>query len=70
MRHAPVEDDRRLDPAIDRVEAGLDLGDHAAGDDAVGDHPPRRAGGDLGQQPFVGVEHARDIGQQQTAASP
>ena len=37
VRHAAVEDDRGLDAALDRLEAGLELGDHAAGDGAVGD---------------------------------
>src|SRR3546814_2971602 len=35
VRDTSVEDDRRLDPRIDRGHAGLDLRDHAAGDRAV-----------------------------------
>src|SRR5690348_12228730 len=37
MRHPAVHDDRRLDARIHRVDAVLDLGDHAARDGAVGD---------------------------------
>src|SRR3546814_3368534 len=36
VRDAPVEDDRGLDPRVDRAEAGIDLGNHAAGDRRVG----------------------------------
>jgi hypothetical protein len=37
MRRLAVEDDDALDAALDRLDAGLDLGDHAAGNRAVGD---------------------------------
>ena len=37
VRRLAVEDDDALDAALDRLDAGLDLGDHAAGDRAVGD---------------------------------
>ena len=36
MRHAPVEDYGGVDPRLHRRHARLDLGDHAAGDGAVG----------------------------------
>src|SRR3546814_6993449 len=36
VRDAAVEDDRRLDSGIDRVQAGVDLWNHAAGDRPVG----------------------------------
>src|SRR3546814_10593783 len=36
VRDAAVEDDRRLDSGIDRVQAGVDLWNHAAGDRRVG----------------------------------
>src|SRR5207249_8696040 len=68
MRHPPVEDHRGLDAALDRVEAGLDLRDHAARNCALGDQSTRLAGGQLADQPLVGVEHAGDVGQQQKAA--
>src|SRR5471030_771173 len=41
MRHPPVHDCGGLDPAIHCVDAVLDLGDHAAGDRAVGDQRAR-----------------------------
>src|SRR5579884_3976631 len=41
VRHLAVEDHDALDAAVQRVDAGLDLGDHAARDGAVGDQPPR-----------------------------
>src|ERR1700732_127049 len=68
VRHPPVENDRGLDAALDCVEAGLDLRDHAAGDRALGDQPARLARSKLRDQALVGVEHARDVGQAQTAA--
>ena len=37
MRRLAVEDDHALDAILQRLEAGLDLGDHAARDRAVGD---------------------------------
>ncbi len=37
VRHTAVENDNALDPRVERVKAGLELGDHAARDDAVGD---------------------------------
>src|SRR5438128_75146 len=60
MRHPPIEDHRRLDAALDRVEAGLDLRDHAAGDGALGNQSTRFAGGQFADQALVGVEHAGD----------
>ena len=36
-----VQDDHALDAALDRLDAGLDLGDHAAGDRAVLDQRMR-----------------------------
>ena len=41
VRHLAVEDDDALDALLERVDAGLDLRDHAAGDGAVGDQPAR-----------------------------
>ena len=41
VRHLAVEDDDALDALLERVDAGLDLGDHAAGDGAVGDQLAR-----------------------------
>src|SRR5581483_4634788 len=37
VRHLAVEDDDAFDAVLDRINAGLDLGDHAAGNGAVGD---------------------------------
>src|SRR6516225_11278312 len=64
VRHPPVEDYRRLDPSVERLEAGLDLGNHAARDDALGDQPPCALHGDFRDQPLVCVEHPSNIGQQ------
>ena len=36
MRHAPVEDDRGIDPGLDRADAGFELGDHPPADRTVG----------------------------------
>src|ERR1700720_1698081 len=46
--HPSVDDDRRLYPAVNRVETGFDFGDHAAIDDAFGDELPRPRGGGCG----------------------
>ncbi len=69
MRGLAVEADDALDAALDRLDAGLDLGDHAPRDGAVGDH---RLG--LGNRQFVDqlpvlVEHAGHVGQEQQARS-
>ena len=65
MGDAAVEDDRRLDVVVDRRDAGLDLGDHAAADGAVGDPLARRFDGQLADQLAVLVEDAGDVGQQE-----
>ena len=65
MRHPPVEDHRRLNPAIDSLKAGLDLGDHAARDGTFGDELQCAGRSDFLDQPFVRIEHSGDIGQQQ-----
>src|SRR6185312_5917055 len=39
MRDAAVKNDHAFHAFFQRVEAGFDLGDHAAGDGAVGDQP-------------------------------
>src|SRR5438105_2871154 len=65
--HSAVDDDRRVDPAIDGVETGFDFGDHAAIDDAFGDQLPRLRRGELRDQLLVGIEHPGDVGQQQQA---
>ena len=42
VRHLAVEDDDAFDALFERVDAGLDLGDHAAGNGAVGDQRAAR----------------------------
>ena len=37
VRHTAIENDHALDAGVERVEAGFDLGDHAARDGAIGD---------------------------------
>src|ERR1044071_4911140 len=59
VRHTGVEDHHAFDTLLERIEAGLDLGDHAAGNRAVGDqlsHVRRRH---LLDQLLRLVEHAR-----------
>src|ERR1700735_2442702 len=41
VRHLAVEDHHAFDAAFERIDAGLDFGDHATGNSAVGDQPPR-----------------------------
>src|SRR5436190_18366539 len=65
VRHAAIENHGGVDPAIDRLQAGFDLWDHASGNNPVGDHPTRPAGRHLRDRPIVGVEHAGNVGQQQ-----
>src|SRR5580704_10954291 len=65
VRYPSVEDDCPLSSAVDGVEAGLDLRDHATRDRPIGDQPARFGGGQLRYQALVGVKHARHVGQQQ-----
>ena len=52
-------------PPAHRLEAGLDLRDHAAADGAVGDVAARLARRHLRDQLALLVEHALDVGQHQ-----
>src|SRR4051794_37222190 len=56
VRHLSVEDDDRLDALLDGVDAGFDLGDHAARDGAVGDEAAALVHGEFGQEPAILVE--------------
>ena len=67
MRHASVEDDDALDALFERIETGLDLRDHAAGNRAVGDQLAHLGNRELFDQVLVLVEHARHVGEQQEA---
>ena len=70
MRDLAVEDDDAFDALFERVDAGLDLGDHAARDGAVGDQLAGILDRQFGDQLLVLVEHARHVGQQQQALGP
>ena len=62
MLDAAVDDVRGLHPAVDRVDRVADLGDHAAGDGAVGDQRVDLARRQPGQELPRLVEHARGVG--------
>lgn len=67
MRHPPVQDNGGVDALIDRLQAGLDLGDHAARRRAVGDQPAGLGGGQARDQPLFLIQYAGHVGQQQQA---
>src|SRR3546814_5983128 len=58
VRNASVEDDRRLDPRIDRRDAGLDLRNHPARDRAVAFQSVARLAVETGEQQ-IGRAHVR-----------
>src|SRR5262249_11901320 len=58
----PIQDGGSLDAAIHRVDAVLDLGDHAARDGAVRDQGAGPLDRHLGNELAVLVEHARHVG--------
>jgi hypothetical protein len=68
VRRLAVEDDDALDAALERVDAGLDLGDHAAGDGAVGDQRAHSA--TVSSLISCLVEHARHVGEEAAGAWP
>src|SRR5690606_9763521 len=61
VRNAPVENDRCLDPRIDRRDAGFDLRYHAPGDRAVALQPVDRRTVEIGEQRARLVEHPGDV---------
>ena len=63
MWQAAVHDDGALGALLHGIEAGLDLGDHAAVDDPLFDHLAGALGAEFGDQLAVAVEHPGDIGQ-------
>src|SRR5277367_3421970 len=65
MWHLAVEDHHAFDAALQRVDAGFDLGNHAAGNGAVGDQAPRVVDRQLLDESIRLVEHAGHVGQQQ-----
>ncbi len=65
MRGLAVDDHHALHALFERVDAGLDLRDHAAGNGAVGDQPARILDRQFRNQLLRLVEHARHVGQQQ-----
>eukprot|EP00611_Tribonema_gayanum_P018790 TRINITY_DN32013_c0_g1_i1.p1 TRINITY_DN32013_c0_g1~~TRINITY_DN32013_c0_g1_i1.p1 ORF type:complete len:127 (+),score=1.38 TRINITY_DN32013_c0_g1_i1:310-690(+) len=67
VRHLAVEDDHRLDALFQRVDAGLDLRDHAARDRAVGDQAPALLDRQFGDQHLVLGQDARNVGEEQQA---
>src|SRR5258708_19113005 len=56
VRHPSVQDDDALDPLLERIETGLDLGDHAARNGDVGAQPARVIGRKLADQGLRLVE--------------
>ena len=70
MRHPPVEDDRGIHRVLDGVDAGLDLGDHAAGDRPLADAFARLLRRHLGDRVALAVEHAFDVGQHEEPRRP
>src|SRR5271154_1469315 len=67
VRDFPVQDHDALDAALKRVDAGLDLGDHAAGDRAVRDESADVVDPEFLDELPVLVEDPRNIGQKQEA---
>ena len=65
MLHLAVDDDDALHALLQRVDAGFDLRDHAAGNRAVGDQLSRILHRQFRNQLLRLVEHAGDVGQQQ-----
>ena len=64
---AAVQDDGAVGPGADGLDAGLDLRDHAAGNDALFLELLSLGHGQFRDQMAFLVQHARDIGQQQQA---
>src|SRR4029079_4856765 len=64
MGHAPIDDHHALDACFHHLDATLDLGDHAAADNAFADLAPRFFDRELLHEPAALVEHARDVGEQ------
>jgi hypothetical protein len=67
VRDLAVEDDDRLDALLDGVDAGLDLGDHAVRDSAVGDQIAALLDGELGDELLVLVEDPGDVREEEEA---
>ena len=65
MTDAAVENDRGVNTAVDRMDTGFQLGDHAAADGAIGDQPGDIGRRQVGKQRLVLGKHAGDIGQQE-----
>src|SRR6516162_34252 len=65
--HLAVDDDDTLHALLERIDAGLDLRDHAAGNRAVGDQFSRVLDRQFGNELFRFVQHAGNVGQQQQA---
>src|SRR5262249_49771880 len=63
--HLAVDDDDALHALLERIDAGLDLWDHAARNRAVGDQLARVLDREIGDQLLRLVEHAGDVGQEQ-----
>ena len=61
MRCLAVDDDDAFDALIQRVDAGLDLRDHAARNGAVGDQLARLLDRELGEQLCGFIEHPGDV---------
>src|SRR3984957_12640089 len=69
MGNLAVKDHDAFDAPLQRVNAGLDLGDHAAGDRAVGDESANVVDPQFLDEPVVFIENARNIGEEQEALS-
>src|SRR3984957_1898004 len=65
MRDLAVQDHDAFDAPLKRIDAGLDLGNHAAGDRAVGDQATNVVDAQFLDETLVLVEHARNVGEKQ-----
>ena len=62
-----VQDDDAFDAALDRLDAGLDLGDHATRNGPIGDQRLGLRHRQLVYQLLILVQHAGHVGQEQEA---
>ena len=69
MRHPTVDDVHRLYAGFGCVERTADLGNHPAGNRAVGDQGVDTRCAQAREQMAIGVEHAADVGEHQQLLS-
>src|SRR5580693_6675847 len=70
MGDLAVQDDDPFDASLQRIDAGLDFGNHAARDRAVGDQAANVVDPQFLDEVSVLVEHPRNVGQEQEALGP